>query len=136
MIPIMDFQERSLKGPVMKSNQFDLAFAKKVRELVGKYEIKYDPEDLIVDDRTADAVFQAGVELLADVGLYHLETQRVVQFSSQEIEEVARGYRENPPKQVFGQGKDEITVEYRTCDDKRPPILAGGAPGSVRSASS
>jgi hypothetical protein len=55
MIPIMDFQERSLKGPVMKSTQFDLAFAKKVRELVGKYEIKYNPEELIVDDRTVEA---------------------------------------------------------------------------------
>ena len=32
MIPIMEFQNRSLKGPVMKSTQFDLAFAKKVRE--------------------------------------------------------------------------------------------------------
>jgi methylamine--corrinoid protein Co-methyltransferase len=131
MIPIMDFQERSLKGPVMKSTQFDLAFAKKVRELVGKYEIKYDPEELIVDDKTADAVFLAGVELLADVGLYHLETQRVIEFSDEEIKEVAREYRDDPPKQVFGQGNDEITVEYRTCDDKRPPILAGGAPGSI-----
>ena len=61
MIPIMEFQERSLKGPVMKSTQFDLAFAKKVRELVGTYEIKYNPDELIVDDNTADAVFQAGI---------------------------------------------------------------------------
>ena len=131
MIPIMEFQERSLKGPVMKSTQFDLAFAKKVRELVGTYEIKYNPDELIVDDKTADAVFQAGVELLADVGLYHLDTQRVIQFSEEEIREVAKEYRENPPRQVFGQGEDEITVEYRTSDDKRPPILAGGAPGSI-----
>lgn len=131
MIPIMEFQDRSLKGPVMKSTQFDLAFAKKVRELVGTYEIKYDPDELIVDDNTADAVFQAGIALLADVGLYHLDTQRIIRFSEEEIREVAKEYRENPPRQVFGQGEDEITVEYRTSDDKRPPILAGGAPGSI-----
>ncbi len=131
MIPIMEFQERSLKGPVMKSTQFDLAFAKKVRELVGKYEIVYDPDELIVDDRTADAVFQAGVELLAEVGLYHLDTQRVIQFSADEIRQVARTYRENPPRQIFGQGKDEITVEFRLSDDKRPPLLAGGPAGSI-----
>ena len=81
MIPIMDFQERSLKGPVKKSTEFDLAYAKKVRELVDKYDIQYNPDELIVDDATADAIFQAGVELLAEVGLYQMETQRVIQFS-------------------------------------------------------
>jgi hypothetical protein len=114
MIPIMDFQERSLKGPVMKSTEFDLAFAKKVREVVKNHEIKYNPEELIADDKTADAVFEAGVQLLAGVGLYHLETQRVIQFGEEEIRGVARGYRENPPKQVFGHGRDQIAVEYRT----------------------
>ena len=131
MIPIMEFQGRSLKGPVMKSTQFDLAFAKKVRELVAKYEIQYNPEELIVDDKTADAVFEAGVELLSEVGLYHLDTQRVIEFGQEEVREVAREYRENPPKQVFGQGDDEITVTYRTSHDKRPPILAGGPAGSI-----
>lgn len=131
MIPIMEFQERSLKGPVMKSTQFDLAFAKKVRELVGKYEIVYNPDELIVDDKTADAVFHAGMELLEGVGLYHLDTQRVIQFSAEEIRQVAGAYRENPPKQVFGQGQDEITVEFRLSDDKRPPLLAGGPAGSI-----
>ena len=60
MIPIMEFQERSLKGPVMKSTQFDQAFANKVRELVGVHEIKNNPDQLNVDDRTPDPVFQAG----------------------------------------------------------------------------
>ena len=131
MIPIMEFQERSLKGPVKKSTEFDLAYAKKVRELVGKYEIKYDPEELIVGDATADAIFQAGVELLAEVGLYQLDTQRVIQFSEEEVKQVAAEYRENPPKQVLGKGKEKITVEYRTSEDKRPPILAGGPAGSI-----
>ncbi len=74
MIPIMDFQERSLNGPVMKTDDFDLALSMKIRELVNKYNIIYNPGELVVDDATADAVFDAGVELLADVGLYHLGT--------------------------------------------------------------
>ena len=69
MIPIMDFQERSVKGPVMKADDFDLEFAFKVRALAAEYEIKYDPEQLVVDDRTADAVFHAAVDLLAEIGL-------------------------------------------------------------------
>ncbi len=130
MIPIIDFQRRSLTGPVMKSDEFDLAFSAKVRELAAKYEIKYNPEELIVDDATADAVFKAGVELLADIGLYHMETERVIKFSKEEIETIARECRENPARHTFGRGKDAVTVSYRTSADTRPPILYTG-PGGV-----
>ena len=85
MIPIMEFQERSLKGPVMKADDFDLGFSMKVRELVSKYDIKYDPEELICDDATADAVFQAGVELLADICLLNTDTNRVIKYNKEEI---------------------------------------------------
>ena len=129
MIPIIEFQRRSLHGPVMKSDEFDLEFSMKVRELVAKYDIKYNPEELVVDDATADAVFQAGVELLADVGLYHLETERVIKYTKEEIETIAREYRENPSKHTFGKGKDEVTVEYRTGADTRPPTLYTGPAG-------
>ena len=50
MIPILDFQERSLKGPVMKTTEFDLAFAKKLRELVADREIRREPQSVVVDD--------------------------------------------------------------------------------------
>ncbi len=129
MISIIDFQKRALTGPVMKADEFDLEFSMKLRELVAKYEIKYDPEMLIVDDATADAVFQAGVELLADVGLYHIETERVIKYTKEEVETIAREYREHPRKHTFGKGKDEVTVEYRTGADTRPPIQYSGPAG-------
>ncbi|MBI3978570.1 MAG: monomethylamine:corrinoid methyltransferase [Chloroflexi bacterium] len=131
MIPILDFQRRSLTGPVMKNDEFDLALTRKVRQLVKTYEIKYNPEELIVDDATADAVFQAAVELLADVGLYHIDTFRVIQFTKEEVEAIARDYREHQRKQVFGRGKEEICVEYRTGQESRIPILLGGATGDI-----
>lgn len=129
MIPIIEFQTRSLTGPVMKSDEFDLEFSMKVRELVAKYDIKYNPEELVVDDATADAVFQAGVELLAEVGLYHFDTERVIKFTREEIEQVAKEYRQNPGKHTFGTGKDQVTVEYRTSTDSRPPTLYAGSWG-------
>ena len=72
MIPLLDFEKRSLRGKVMKTQDFDLAFAMKVRELVERHRISFDPDRLIVDDETADAVFNAGVDLLAEIGLYQL----------------------------------------------------------------
>ncbi|MFO8101331.1 MAG: monomethylamine:corrinoid methyltransferase [Dehalococcoidia bacterium] len=127
MIPIIEFQKRSLTGPVMKADEFDLAFSKRLRELVAEYEIKYDPQMLIADDKTADAVFKAAVELLADIGLYHMDTERVVKFTREEIEGIARQYSENPASHTFGKGKDTCTVSYRTSTDSRPPTLYAGA---------
>ncbi len=129
MIPIMEFQKRSLSGPVMKADEFDLKFSAKVRELVAKYEIKYNPEEVIADDATADAVFKAGLELLVDVGLYNMDTERVVEFTKEEIETIAAEYCSNPGKHTFGKGKDECTVEYRTSADTRPPTMYAGAAG-------
>lgn len=128
MIPLMDFQERVLNGPVKKADDFDLEFSMKIRELVGKHNIKYNPEELIVDDETADAVFNAGVDLLADVGIYHMDTQRVIKLTKEEILTIAKEYSSNPSSVTFGQGEDEMTIAYRTGEDKTPPTLYAGAP--------
>lgn len=128
MIPIMEFQKRSLGGPVMKGDEFDMKFSAKLRELVAKYDIKYNRDEVVVDEATADAVFDAAVDLLAEVGLYHMDTERVVEFTREEIEQIAGEYCENPGKHTFGKGKDECTVEFRTGTDTRPPVMyAGGA---------
>jgi len=131
MIPIMSFQDRALTGPVMKTTQFDLAFSKRIRELVAEHQIVYDAEMLIVADETADAIFEAAVKLLADVGLYHLDTQRVIRLEEEEIRQMAAEYYANPPTPVFGTGDDQITVRARTYDDPTPPILAGGVAGAI-----
>jgi methylamine--corrinoid protein Co-methyltransferase len=95
---------------------------------VEKYKIEADYEDLVVNDDTADDVFNAGVELLSEVGVYQMDTQRVIKFSKEEIMEVANEYKANPAKAVFGKGDDEMVIEYRTCDDKKPPVLYSGPP--------
>lgn len=129
MIPIIEFQQRSLTGPVMKADEFDLEFSMKVRELVAKYDIKYDPDQVIVDDTTADHIFEAGVELLAETGIYHVNTERVIKFTREEVEQVAREHREAPGKHTFGKGKDRCTIEYRTSTDGRPTTLYAGGHG-------
>jgi hypothetical protein len=129
MIPTIDFQRRSVSGPVMKADDFDLEFAFKVRELVEKHGIKYDPEQLVVDDATADAVFAAGVEMLAEIGLYQMNTQRVVQFEQAEIAEIARESRENPACVTLGRHPDRMTLRYRRSADTWKPTCYAGAPG-------
>lgn len=129
MIPIMDFQDRSVKGPVMKADDFDLEFAFKVRDLVAEYDIKYDPERLVVDDRTADAVFHAAVDLLAEIGLYHMGTERVVKYSKPEIEQIARESRANPACVTLGKHPDRMTLRYRKGTDTWAPTNYAGPAG-------
>ncbi len=131
MIPILDFQRRSLRGKVMKAQDFDVAFAMKVRELVARYDISFDPEQLIVDDRTADAVFNAGVDLLAEIGLYQMDTQRVIEYTRDEILELAAERKADPVRVTMGRGDDEMTIAYRSANEERAPVLYAGAAGEI-----
>lgn len=133
MIPVTEFQKRALIGPpILKRHQFTLSFAHKVREIVAKYGIKYNPEFLIGDDATGELVFQAGADLLAEIGLYHTETHRVVQFSRQDISEIAKDAWEGPRQVIFGKGKDKVVVKARDPGDPRQPItfVSAGTPVS------
>ena len=131
MIPILDFEKRSLRGKVMKAQEFDLAFAMKVRELVERHRISFDPDRLIVDDETADAVFSAGVDLLVEIGLYQMDTQRVIEYTREEVLALAAERMAQPARVTLGRGDDEMTIAYRTADDPRSPSLYVGAAGEI-----
>ncbi|MCL5734230.1 MAG: monomethylamine:corrinoid methyltransferase [Actinobacteria bacterium] len=132
MISILEFQRRSETGPVMEVNDFDMLVGKRMREIVKKYGITYNPEELVVDDETADKVFQAAVEYMSTVGLYNVSTFRQIQFTKEEIEEIARDYRENHRTQVFGTGKEEILIKPRTSQDTWAPIAMVGSTGPIQ----
>jgi hypothetical protein len=100
----------------------------KVRELVAKHEIRYDAKQLVVDDRTADAVFEAGIDLLADIGLYHMETQRTVRYDRDELRTLARESKAKPANVTLGRGSDTMTLRHRTGRDASPPTNYAGAP--------
>lgn len=131
MIPVIDFQRRAQRGKVMKAQDFDMAFAMKVREVTVRHGIVYDLNRLIADDRTADAVFEAGVDLLAEVGLYHLDTQRVIAYTREEVLALAAERKAHPARVTMGRGADEVTLAYRTCDAIQPPVLYVGAAGAI-----
>jgi methylamine--corrinoid protein Co-methyltransferase len=56
--------------------------------IVKEYGIKYDPKFPIPsDDDLADRLFQAGMKLYSEVGTYCIDTERVIQFTSEELQE-------------------------------------------------
>jgi len=129
MIPLIEFQERATTGPVMQVDDFDLELAFGVRDLVEKHEIVYDPEQLVVDDRTADAIFEAAVEHLASVGVYFMSSERVIKYNEQEIRQFAKESSENPACVNLGKGTDKMSLRYRKSADTWAPTNYAGPAG-------
>jgi len=136
MVQILDVMEKALNGRPISENDYQLRrFAPKVQEKVKEHGIKYDPNQIVpTDNSLADDVFEAGFELLLDVGAFCIDTGRVISFSENEIKEALR----NAPAAVhFGEGRDRKKFVPRKPEDKTPPwclLGAGGGPCSSDSA--
>ncbi|MBW1803552.1 MAG: monomethylamine:corrinoid methyltransferase [Deltaproteobacteria bacterium] len=126
MITLNDCLERSLTGPVMREKDFDLKVSARLRELYGDFNIPYDPDKVIPDEKIADAVFEAAVQLLIDVGLYNKDSQRVIQFSRDEILEIAKT---RCHEITLGKGHDAVLVRERKPDSDFPPVIVTGPIG-------
>jgi len=130
MVNLIEIIDRALEGPFTSENDFNLnIFVPKLREVIKKYEIKYDPENpLSCDDGLADSVFKAGIELFADVGIYCVDTERIIKFTEEEILE---SLAEAPCCPVFGEGSDAKALVARKPESDIAPWCFLGAGGAA-----
>lgn len=130
MLNFFEIIRRALSGPYYTEEEFDLqVLVPKLREVVKKYDIRYDPANPIPsDDKLADAVFQAALEFYAEVGTYCVDTGRVIRFSRDEILE---GVRDAPAAPVFGEGRDKKPMVGRRPESDIPPWCFVGAGGGI-----
>jgi len=112
--------DRTMTGPIMKEDEFENEFfPTKIAEIVAKHKIEYDPSEPIMSDPgMADEIFQAGLELLVEVGLYCKDTRRIVKFNEEEIKEVIRTRKSEV---TFGKDRDAVTLRPRASGDKQHP---------------
>lgn len=120
MIGFWEVIRRSESGPLVKEEEFDLQVGQTARRMVEKYGIKYDPQQVIpADDDLADRVYQAGLDLFLELGIYCRDTGRLMQFTRDEVQWALK----HAPKQVtYGQGRDTATMTYRAVEDAKPPF--------------
>ena len=133
MINFFEVIRRSLNGPYYSEKDFAMkVVVPKLREVVEKYDIRYDgfaaENPVPDDDKLADDVFQAGLELTAATGAYCNDTSRVMQFTKEEILE---GLRDAPSAPVFGEGADEKVMRARRPESADPPYCFLGAGGGI-----
>ncbi len=124
-----DILERADNGPRMAAEDWDFdKIVQPTRRLVEKYKLAWDPNQVVTDDPgLADAVFEAGLELAAEVGVYAATTGRVIEF---DLNELLAGLRHMPQTLTVGQGKDARTLFARRVRDERPPLVWAGTPGT------
>jgi methylamine--corrinoid protein Co-methyltransferase len=120
MISIWDVVGRSESGPYMKEEDFDWQVGLTARKLVNKYDIRYDPEQVVpADDDLADRVYQASLDLFLELGTYCRDTSRLVKFSRDEVE---WSLKNATTTVTYGQGRDRAVMVYRGVEDTTPPF--------------
>ena len=132
LLDIMEFQERSETGKVIeKSAKFDIKWSRVLRKAAADNNVVYTPDSTVISDEIADGVFEAAVTLLAECGIYHNDTYRVIALTEDEIRATADHYNQNPHVSKFGAGDDRIEFTYRKQFENKLPILAGGPCGVI-----
>jgi len=122
---------RSENGPFMKEAAFDLVLARKTMQLVKKHTIKFDRTVLVpCDDAMADRLYQAGLELFIEMGVYNQSTERRILFAREEVETAVAAA---PNSVVLGCGKDAIIERHRDVESTVPCRMHSGPTGTPSS---
>jgi methylamine--corrinoid protein Co-methyltransferase len=120
MISFWDVVQRSESGPLVEEGQFDRLVGRTAKEVIQKYKIKYNPEEVVPsDDGLIDRLYEAAVEFFLTVGVYCTDTGRVIRFERHELEEYLEAGVDHI---VWGEGRDQRTMYNRTVEDRRPPF--------------
>jgi methylamine--corrinoid protein Co-methyltransferase len=112
--------ERSTTGRIMSEEEFETElFPNVLADLQAKYKIERDPDEpIMTDPGMADAIFQAGIELLLEVGLYCKDTRRIIKFTQEEILEAISTCRQEI---TLGSDREAIRISPRAPGDAQHP---------------
>ena len=120
--------KRSEAGPYINESDFDMTIAKRIPELITKYNLKYDPQVLVpADDELANRLYQAGLDLFLEMGVFNMNTQRRITFTRDEVEEAVALV---PRSYTLGAGKDAVVLRHRGVESKIPCVIHSGPTGT------
>ncbi len=128
---LMDILDRVENGPIVEETLWDMQLVPEaVNGLLKKYQIKMkSPAEEIVssDNDLADRLFQAGLELVEELGAFCVSTSRRIQFSQTEILDALEVA---PIEVTLGDGNDRHTEKKRRVEDPAFPTIKGGGVGT------
>lgn len=128
-VDVYEVYERALSGPKVEEKDWDFkTVPQTAAKLRDKYNIKIDKSTIVPEDEELiDSLFNAGLDMLEECGVYCIDTGRVIKYSR---EEILNSVKSAPDHFTFGEGKEAIYVEPRAYDSEKPPVIQGGPTGS------
>jgi len=128
-VTVFDVYDRAKSGPIVDEKEWDYKIVPQTAaKLKEKYNIKMDKKTIIPEDKgLIDSLFNAGLDMLVECGVYCIDTGRVIKYTR---DEVLHAIKSAPDHFVFGEGKEAIQVKPRHSSSSKPPIIQGGPTGS------
>lgn len=126
MLSVLDKAEN---GPVIEEKDWDLKYINRaIKDLIKKYDIRWDSDVMVPsDDALADRLFEAGMELARETGVYCLETKRQMKWSQDELDWILSTA---PEEETIGLDEDSVTIRHRLPDSDSPITTIGGPYGT------
>ncbi|KXB06478.1 hypothetical protein AKJ51_03645 [candidate division MSBL1 archaeon SCGC-AAA382A20] len=98
------------------------------KKYVNEYDIEMDPSKPIPEDEALkDDLFEAGIEMLTEIGIFNLDREKVMEVKEEEIK---AGLAKAPKRLTLGSGKNAADLRQRTGNPDRPPLTQGGPTGA------
>jgi methylamine--corrinoid protein Co-methyltransferase len=132
MVSFLEICRRAATGPIVAPDDFDMGrFVPSLRKAIAKHGLVAPPKDVVVpwDDDLADRIFLAAKDFLVDTGAYCPDTNRVITFTREELEE---SIHLAPAQCGLGEGKERRFMRPRRPEDPQIPWchVGGGIPVS------
>lgn len=128
-LTVFDIYERAKSGPKVEEKEWDFkTIPQTATKLKKKYGIKMDKQQILpTDPELISNLFQAGLEMLVECGVYCIDTNRVIKYTR---EEVLAAIKTAPTHAIYGEGKQAVVMKPRNHMEKRAPIIQGGPTGA------
>ena len=126
---VFEAYERARKGPKVDEKVWDFELIPQTAtRLKEKHGIHIDKSKMIpTDPDMMRRLYEAGLEMLTECGVYCISTGRVIKWTK---EEILLGLATAPKTCVIGEGLHQRPMIPRNHMDTRPPLVQGGPTGA------
>ena len=128
-VGVFESYDRARSGPRVDEKEWDQKLTyQTAAKIKKKYGLKFDRAQIIpTDTDIIDRLFQAGMEMLVEMGIYCMDTGRVIKYTEDEVRMAVAGA---PREITLGEGRDARKLAARSFDSPQPPLCQGGPTGA------
>lgn len=114
----IDYWSRATDGEICFVDDFDKkVYWPKLKEITKRWGIEYNPKRQVptrAEDDMLDRLWQAGIDMVLEVGVLCVDTRRIMRFTRKEIEDTVANCNDT---WTVGTGKDRVSAKHRGFED-------------------